>query len=254
VEGKMPAATAPEGFYVIEDRGAGVQAFASPPSLRRTFELPNRGPTAGMAIGAGVTLIVGGGFHGKSTLLQALEVGVYDSVPGDGRELVVADKDAVKIRAEDGRPIAAVDISAFIGALPFGQPTDDFSTADASGSTSQAANILEALEVGAKVLLVDEDTAATNFMIRSAAMARLVAGPKEPITPFIAKVRPLAEKRGVSSILVIGGAGDYFAVADRVIMMDCYQPKDVTAEAKQIAAGACHPSRAQSLPGASSGC
>ena len=146
-----------------------------------------------MGIAKGVTVIVGGGFHGKSTLLRALEVGVYEHIPGDGREFVVVDETSVKIRAEDGRWVAGVNISPFIDNLPFGKSTQNFSTPDASGSTSQAANIIEALEAGSRCLLIDEDTAATNFMIRSAAMQRLVAPEKEPITPFIAKVRPLAE-------------------------------------------------------------
>ena len=132
------------------------------------------GSVTGMAIRAGVTLVVGGGFHGKSTLLRALELGCYDHVPGDGREFVVCDPTAVKIRAEDGRGVERVDISPFISNLPFGKRTDAFSTPDASWSTSQAANIMEALEVGCEVLLIDEDTAATNFMIRSAEMRRLV--------------------------------------------------------------------------------
>lgn len=189
-----------------------------------------------MGIPAGVTLFVGGGFHGKSTVLKALEVGVYNHVPGDGREFVVTDASAVKIRSEDARSVTCTDISAFISNLPFEQDTTQFTTADASGSTSQAANIVEALEVGATTLLIDEDTCATNLMIRDTKMQQLVARAKEPITPFIAQVRALYETHGVSSVLVIGGAGDYFAVADHVIMMDTYAPRDVTAEAKAIAA------------------
>ncbi|KAL4100387.1 hypothetical protein PRIC1_008181 [Phytophthora ramorum] len=209
--------------------------FKSPKSLSRSFTLPNCGVVTGMGIPQGVTLFVGGGFHGKSTVLKALEVGVYNHVPSDGRELVVMDPNAVKIRSEDSRSVVCTDISAFIDNLPFKQDTTRFSTADASGSTSQAANIVEALEVGATTLLIDEDTCATNFMIRDWKMQQLVAKDKEPITPFISKVRALYTQRGVSSVLVIGGAGDYFSVADNVIMMDSYEPRDVTAEAKKIA-------------------
>jgi len=169
-------------------------------------------------------------------LLQSLEVGVYNHIPGDGREFVVVDPTSVKIRAEDGRCVKSVNISPFIDNLPFGKDTESFSTDDASGSTSQAANIVEALEAGSKTLLVDEDTCATNFMIRDARMQMLVAKEKEPITPFISKVRALYQQLGVSSILVIGGAGDYFEVADSVIMMDCYSPQDVTQQALEIAA------------------
>ncbi|DBA04421.1 TPA: hypothetical protein N0F65_010017, partial [Lagenidium giganteum] len=209
--------------------------FKSPPSLERKFQLPNCGEMKGMGIPAGVTLFIGGGFHGKTTVLKALEVGVYNHIPSDGREFVVMDAKAVKIRSEDSRSVVCCDISAFIDNLPFKQDTTKFTTADASGSTSQAANIVEALEVGATTLLIDEDTCATNFMIRDWKMQQLVAKDKEPITPFISKVRSLFTQHGVSSVLVIGGAGDYFSVADHVIMMDSYEPCDVTDQAKEIA-------------------
>lgn len=194
-----------------------------------------QGTVTGMGVKEGITLIVGGGFHGKSTLLQALQMGVYDHIPGDGRELVVTDSDAVTIRAEDGRSVVNCDISPFISNLPFGRTTNQFSTPDASGSTSQAANILEALEIGAKVLLIDEDTAATNFMVRDQRMMQLVARDKEPITPFIHKVRALRRDYQVSTVLVIGGCGDYFDVADCVIMQENYASRDVTSEAKALA-------------------
>ncbi len=209
--------------------------FQSPPQLQVEFTCPNRGLITGMGIPAGVTLIVGGGYHGKSTLLRAMELGVYNHIPGDGRELVVTNPAAVKIRAEDGRSIAGVDISPFINQLPQSRPTTNFSTPNASGSTSQAANIIEALEAGTQLLLVDEDTAATNFMIRDRRMQQLIAKDKEPITPFIDKVRQLYTDYGVSTILVIGGSGDYFDVADTVIAMDNFQPADVTSKAKEIA-------------------
>ncbi|MEW6547039.1 MAG: ABC-ATPase domain-containing protein [Bacillota bacterium] len=217
-------------------REGRVIPFVSPPSLEVEFFLPNGGPVRGMGIPRGVTVIVGGGYHGKSTLLRALERGVYGHIPGDGRELVVTVPGAVKIRAEDGRRVEKVDISPFISYLPFGQDTRCFSTESASGSTSQAANIVEALEAGADVLLLDEDTSATNFMIRDARMQMLVSREKEPIIPFLDRVRSLWEHMGVSSVLVMGGSGDYFDVADTVIMMDAYRPHDVTARAREIAA------------------
>lgn len=216
-------------------RGGAAVSFQSPESLRVEVKLPNRGTISGMGIPRGVTLIVGGGYHGKSTLLSALELGVYNHIPGDGREMVVTDPSAVKIRAEDGRRIEKVDISPFITNLPFGKGTEDFSSEDASGSTSQAANIMEALEMGTRLLLMDEDTSATNFMIRDHRMQELVAKEREPITPFLDKVRQLSEERGVSTILVIGGSGDYFDVADRVICMVDYIPRDETERAREIA-------------------
>ena len=210
----------------------GAVPFEGPEELRVSVELPNRGEVSGMGVPEGVTLVAGGGFHGKSTLLSALSWGVYDHVPGDGRELVVTRSDAVKIRAEDGRSVAGVDISAMIGDLPGGRSTEDFSTPNASGSTSQAANIAEALEIGTSLLLVDEDTSATNFMIRDERMRELVH--KEPISPFIDLVRPLRRTLGVSTVVVVGGVGDYLDVADRVILMEDYEPSDATPHAREV--------------------
>lgn len=209
--------------------------FRSPESLRVSLSLPGERTVTGMGVPEGVTLIVGGGYHGKSTVLKAIEHGVYPHIPGDGREAVVSRVDAVKIRAEDGRRVSRVDISPFIQHLPFGRSTADFSSDDASGSTSQATNIVEALEVGAKVLLLDEDTSATNFMVRDARMQALVAKNREPILPFLDRVRELYETLGVSTVLVMGGSGDYFEPADNIIRMTDYAPEDVTAEAKAIA-------------------
>ena len=213
----------------------GAIPFKSPDSFEIEFLLPNHGLIKGMGIPRGITLIVGGGYHGKSTLLKALEMGVYNHISGDGREFVITRKDAVKIRAEDGRSVEKVNISPFINNLPNNKDTVKFSTDNASGSTSQATNVMEALEAGTKLLLIDEDTSATNFMIRDGRMQKLVSKDKEPITPFIDKVRPLYKEYEVSTILIVGGSGDYFDVADQVIMMDEYVPKDVTVTAKNIA-------------------
>jgi predicted ABC-class ATPase len=202
--------------------------------MKVNIELPNHGELTGMGIQKGVTLIVGGGYHGKSTLLNALEHGVYNHIPDDGREFVVTNADAVKIRAEDGRSIQNLNIDPFISNLPFDQATTTFSTANASGSTSQAANILEALEVGASTLLLDEDTLATNFMISDPRMKALIAKDKEPITPFVEHVRGLHKEKGISTVIVMGGSGDYFSLADVVIGMIEYIPHDLTAQAHQI--------------------
>ena len=210
-------------------------AFQSPPSNEVEFDCPNRGILKGMGIPAGITLIVGGGYHGKSTLLRAIELGIYNHIPGDGREYVVANSSGIKIRAEDGRSIAGVDIAPFINHLPQGRSTKHFSTTNASGSTSQAANIIEAIEAGTQLLLIDEDTSATNFTIRDRRMQALIAKEKEPITPFIDKVRQLKDEYEISTILVMGGSGDYFDVADRVIALFDYLPQDVTERARAIA-------------------
>ncbi|AIS52273.1 ABC transporter, ATPase, putative [Thermoanaerobacter kivui] len=216
-------------------KGDNVVPFESPASLRVELQLPNRGKITGMGIPQGVTLIVGGGYHGKSTLLQAVQKGVYNHIPGDGREFVITVADAVKIRAEDGRRIEKVDISPFINNLPNKIDTTRFSTENASGSTSQAANIMEAIEIGTSLLLLDEDTSATNFMIRDTRMQKLIAKEEEPITPFIDRVKQLYKDNGISTILVMGGSGDYFDVADCVIKMHNYRPYDVTQQAKKIA-------------------
>lgn len=211
-----------------------VVPFTSPKELLVEMQTPNNGAIVGMGIPKGITLIVGGGFHGKSTLLEALQTGIYNKIPGDGREFVVADDSCAKIRAEDGRRVECVDISPFVGTLPGGKSTTCFSSTDSSGSTSQASSIQESLENGSKVLLVDEDTSATNFMVRDARMQELIAKDLEPITPFLQRVRALRNS-GISSILVVGGTGEYFSVADRVIAMKNYCASDVTLEAKSIA-------------------
>jgi predicted ABC-class ATPase len=208
--------------------------FKTPESLSVTIDTPNNGPITGMGIPVGVTLIVGGGYHGKSTLLQAVERGVYNHISRDGREWVVTDPTAVKIRAEDGRRIENVDISSFIHNPPMDKNTVEFKTENASGSTSQAANIVESLEAGTELLLFDEDTSATNFMIRDERMQRLVSKDKEPITPFIDRVQEIYTEYNTSTVIVMGGSGDYFEVADTVVMMDNYKPEDATEDAMKV--------------------
>lgn len=208
--------------------------FISPKELEIEFNTPNRGIIKGMGIPEGITLIVGGGYHGKSTLLRALELGVYNHIEGDGREFVITDDSALKVRAEDGRAITKTDISLFINNLPNGKDTVKFYTENASGSTSQAANIVEGIESGTRVFLIDEDTSATNFMIRDNIMQQLVAKDKEPITPFIDVARSLYNKKGISTILVAGSSGDFFDIADLVIQMDNYEPFEVTEKAKSL--------------------
>lgn len=221
--------------------------FESPPALRVVLDRPNGPPVPGMGIPRGVTLLVGGGYHGKSTVLDAVARGVYNHRPGDGRELVVADPAATKVQAEDGRPVSGVDISPFIGTLPGGADTTQFSTLNASGSTSQAAAVIEALEAGSRFLLVDEDTAATNFMIRDRRMQALILADDEPITPFIDRVRSLYEDAGASTLLVVGGSGDYLDVADLVVGMIRYRPLDLTSRAREVAVA--HPTGRQSRQG-----
>lgn len=214
----------------------GSVPFASPQSLRVELNLPHHGPISGMGIKQGITLIVGGGYHGKSTLLKALEAGVYNHVAGDGREYVITDRTAMKLRAEDGRSIQNTDISLFINDLPNKKDTRCFSTEDASGSTSQAASVIEGIEAGSRTFLIDEDTSATNFMVRDDLMQKIISRSKEPITPFIERARDLYEKARISTIMVAGSSGAYFYIADTILQMDCYEPYDITADTKAFCA------------------
>lgn len=225
----------PRESGVSERPMKGAVPFQSPETLRITLALPDGSKISGMGIPKGITLFVGGGYHGKSTILQALQNGVYNHIEGDGREYVITDDTAFKLRAEDGRSISGVDISPFIKNLPNGKDTVHFSTEDASGSTSQAANLMEAAESGSRLLLIDEDTSATNFMIRDQLMSQVITPFEEPITPFISRVRSLYTDLGISTVIVAGSSGSYFHVADRVIQMKEYVPYDITRKAKQAA-------------------
>ena len=213
----------------------GAVRFQSPKEMEVTMKLPHKGEISGMGIRRGITLIVGGGYHGKSTLLKALELGVYNHIQGDGREYVITKDDAMKIRAEDGRSIKKTDISMFINDLPNGKDTRGFYTEDASGSTSQAANVVESMEAGASVMLIDEDTSATNFMIRDELMQRVIHRDMEPITPFIDRILELYQVYGISTVIVAGSSGAYFHIADTIIQMDRYEPKEITKLAKETA-------------------
>ena len=220
----------------ISDRPMkGAVPFQSPDSRKVSFSLPHHGQISGMGIRKGVTLFVGGGYHGKSTLLQALEMGVYNHIPGDGREFVITDDTAWKLRAEDGRSISRTDISPFINHLPNKKDTVHFSTEDASGSTSQAANLMEAVESGTQLFLIDEDTSATNFMIRDELMQKVICREEEPITPFIERVRSMYEDLEISSVIVAGSSGSFFQIADTIIQMKEYIPYDITDKAKEAA-------------------
>lgn len=216
-------------------------AFVAPSSLEVTLQTPNQGAIKGLGVPKGITLIVGGGFHGKSTLLSAIERSIYDHIPGDGREMIVTDCNAVKIRAEDGRCVHNLNLSNYINHLPMNKQTDNFSTQDASGSTSQAAWLQESIEAGASSILIDEDTSATNFMIRDERMQALVSKGDEPITPLVDRIGQLRDELDISTLIVMGGSGDYLDVADTVIQMSDYQPLDVTEKAQQVVVQ--HPSQ-----------
>ena len=210
----------------------GARPFVSPGSLEVHFHTPHHGEVRGMGVPKGLTLITGGGFHGKTTLLEALVRGVYPHVPGDGREWVVTERSALRVQSEDGRSVAGVDLRPFVKGLPQGRSTAFFSTQDASGSTSLAAAILEGLEAGSRLLLLDEDTSATNLLVRDARMQALVE--RETLTPLLDRVGEL-KALGVSLVLVVGGVGDYLELADTVVLMEEYQALDATARAREVA-------------------
>lgn len=212
----------------------GAVPFISPSSMERSFVLPHKGEIKGMAVPEGITLIVGGGYHGKSTLLSAIQQGVYNHIEGDGREFVITEDTAIKLRAEDGRSIRNVDISMFINDLPNNKDTGSFDTEDASGSTSQAAGVIEGIEAGTKLFLIDEDTSATNFMVRDELMQQVISREKEPITPFLERAKDLYEKSGISTILVAGSSGAFFYIADYILQMDCYNTVDITSNVKGL--------------------
>ncbi|NOI56164.1 ABC-ATPase domain-containing protein [Vibrio coralliilyticus] len=208
--------------------------LTAPESLQVTIATPNQGDITGLGIRKGITLIVGGGFHGKSTLLNAIERSIYNHIPGDGRERIVTNLNAMKIRAEDGRCVHSLNLSNYINHLPMQRDTEDFTTQDASGSTSQAAWLQESIEAGVQGILIDEDTSATNFMIRDERMQALVSKGDEPITPLVDRIGQLRNELEVSTVIVMGGSGDYLDVADTVIQMHDYQAVDVTEKARQV--------------------
>ncbi len=214
-------------------RGEGIKKFQSPTINQINIPLSNNDRIQGMAIKEGITCITGGGYHGKSTLLQAILAGVYAHIPGDGREFIVTREDAVFIRAEEGRSIRNVDISPFIGTLPNGLNTQSFSSENASGSTSQAASIIEAVESDSRLLLFDEDTCATNFLIRDELIKKVLDSENEPIKPLYSTVRSMWKQHGISMIFVVGGLGVFLQKADTCLMMDNYQCKNITNKVRE---------------------
>ena len=209
------------------------KSFESPKELECELSLPDGFKIRGMGVPKGITLIAGGGFHGKSTLLSAISHAIYDHILEDGREYCVTDESAFFLRAEEGRFIEGVDISPFIHNLPEYKSSIFFQTENASGSSSQAANLIEALEMNSKLILIDEDISATNFLVRDFRMRALVPDYKETITPLIAHMKNL-KAQGVSLIMVTGALGDFMNIADRVIVADNYEYKDQTEVAKKI--------------------
>ena len=199
----------------------GAVKFEAPEEMAVTLSVCGR-EIRGMGIPKGITVITGGAFHGKSTLLQALIRAVFPHVPGDGREGIVVDETALRVGVEDGRSVRGTDLSMFVRDLPGGISTKDFNTLSASGSTSEAANLLEAMEAGARTFFIDEDSSAVNFLIRDVRVRKLLGDEREPLIPLTDRIRELATA-GMSFVLVAGACGDYLDIADNIIVMANYR-------------------------------
>lgn len=210
--------------------------FQAPPELRTTLQATHRGPVTGLGIPRGVTVILGGNFSGKSTLLRAVAAGVYNHVPGDGREYCVTVGDAVKVLTDAGRRIEGVDLTPFIASLPTGEDLTRYRTNSAPETLSQAAGVMEALEAGSSLLLLDEDSTALPLLLRDQLVPRLIATGGDPVSPLVDVVRALYEEHGVSTVLATSVSGEYIDVADTVIVMDNFRPRVVTATAKAAVA------------------
>ena len=195
--------------------------FVAPEEMAVTLNVCGR-EIRGMGIPKGISVITGGAFHGKSTLLQALTRSVYPHIPGDGREGIVIDETALRIGVEDGRSVRGTDLSMFVRDLPGGVSTKNFNTLSASGSTSEAANLLEAMEAGSQTFLIDEDSSAVNFLIRDIRVRKLLGDDREPLIPLTDRIKELAAA-GFSFILVAGACGDYLDLADNIIVMANYK-------------------------------
>ena len=227
LDGRGLCAFVPDGAVLPRASGLsempleGAVPFTAPDELAVTLNACGR-EIRGMGIPKGISVITGGAFHGKSTLLQALTRAVYPHVPGDGREGIVVDETALRVGVEDGRSVRGTDLSMFVRDLPGGISTKDFNTLSASGSTSEAANLLEAMEAGARTFFIDEDSSAVNFLIRDVRVRKLLGDDREPLIPLTDRIRELAGA-GMSFVLVAGACGDYLDIADNIIVMANYK-------------------------------
>ncbi len=213
----------------------GAIPFESPKSLEVSIELPNGGSVTGMGVKRGLTVITGPAFHGKTTLAEAIASGVWNHIEGDGRERVVTVRNAVTLESENGRWVSCIDLSQWIHGLPGGRDTRCFSTSDASGATSIFASLQEAVEAGAELLIIDEDSTATNALHRDQWAERITG--KRTITTISDSAARLKEA-GISVVIVASGAIPLLSQADTIIVMDEYRPIDASwyrREAERIA-------------------
>lgn len=204
----------------------GCAPLCVPRSLRTTIDCGRFGRFHGLGIRRGVTAVAGAPYHGKSTLLSALMAGREDHPPGDGRELVVSDPSVIRVQAEDGRRIKATDLSWYFPRLPASDATA-FATVHASGATSMAAGVVQGVAAGCRLLLVDEDSAAGNFLHLDPGMRALLGRDLAGFRTLVDALPHLAAQ-GVSTVLVAGAHLATLAAAERVVVMGHFQPADGT--------------------------
>ncbi len=200
--------------------------FQAPSTMEYTIKLKSGEILTGMVIAKGLTVITGGGYSGKTTIIDAIESGIYNHVEGDGREYVITEETALKVYAEDGRVVNNLDMSPFFKQEISEESIEDFSTEHASGSVSQAANIIEAVYAGSKLLLIDEDKSATNFMVRDKIMRKIINN--EPIIPLTDRIDELTKKMNIAVIMVIGAISEYFNYADKILLTEDYKLYDIS--------------------------
>lgn len=131
--------------------------FVTDPALKVTFDVPYGEPISGMGIPKGFTAVTGASRNGKSALLDAIFAGVYDHIPGDGREYVITSRDAAFIMAEPNRPADSVDISMFVPETPEFDDTSAAKKEFVSSPMSEFVSVSEAVEMGSKLILIDEE-------------------------------------------------------------------------------------------------
>jgi len=196
------------------------------------IEVPNAGKVTGLGISAGLTVVLGDAANGRKDFMSALAAGVFNHIPGDGREGVVTVSDAVQIAADRGRNVQEVNITPFLSESEYGNPAS-FSTPAADSFISQAASVIEALEVGARVLIVDENSSAPAFLTTDARIAGLLGS--TPRTSLAQRARQIVDELGIS--LIVGGenlVAEYIPVADTVLKVEGFQVTDITEQAKAL--------------------
>ncbi len=202
-------------------------------SLIDEVEVPHAGTVRGLGIPHGLTLILGESNGGRVDLTEAIAQGIYNHVPGDGRESVVTVADAVAIHSEAGRSIQQVDISAFATELLDGGNPASYSCKSAGSFSSQAASTVEALEAGARVLLYDEHSSSSTFLSSDTRVSPLLG--KSIRNSLASRARQMVDELGIS-IVVAGSSlvAEFIPIADKILRVENYRVSDITEEAKEL--------------------